>query len=341
MKFPLFVEILSHYGDVKARHCLHQLPIRIGRGYDNDVILDDPHAAAQHAQIELNQLDELIISDLGSHNGISLGNQNADYFVLDAEQQYRLGRTWLRVRSQDYAVAPELIDSTNHRWEGWLPAAVGAALLVITGLLSTWLSDLNQSSLSKYLLDLVSLLGLALGWSGIWALFGRLFTGHARFGRHLFIVGCGAAALELWSHLSGISAYALSWETLARFNNHPLIYIGATIIYFQLLTSGAKHPTRLKLYLAALALFASGVTMTKDYQASNHLSKQLYMGEIYPPVVRLSSPKPLADFMAEVAELKAQLDQERKENSDKESDVNTKTQEKKKAKQEPEIEANE
>ena len=325
MKLPLFVEIVSHDGDVKARHCLHQLPIRIGRGYDNDVILNDPHTAAQHAQIELNQLDELIISDLGSHNGISLGNQNADFFVLDAEQQYRLGRTWLRVRSQDYAVAPELIDSTNHRWEGWLPAAVGALLLIITGLLSTWLSDLNQSSPSKYLLDLVSLVGLALGWSGVWALFGRILTGHARFGRHLFIVGCGAAVLELWSHLSGILAYALSWETLARFNNHPLIYIGAAIIYFQLITSGAKQPTRLKLYLAALALFASGVTMVKHYQASNHLSDQLYMGEIYPPLVRLSNPKTLTEFMAEVEELKARVDQERKENSDKDKTNPTKS----------------
>jgi len=319
MSHSIFVEQLTPDGEVLHRSKVTHLPITIGRAYDNDIILDDPHTAAHHAQIELNQLDELIIADLGSYNGITYANTRENFFVVGGDNIYRLGHTRLRIRTADYKVAAEVTDLTNHRWEGLLPALTGLALLLITGLMSTWLADLNQGTLSKYLLELVSVLGFAIGWSGIWALFGKLFTGHARFGRHLFIASAGLAFLELWEHLSGLVAYALSWEALLTFSVHPLIFICAIVLYFHFLTAGNKRPHRLKIYLAAIAILGSVITMTKEYQASNHLSDELYMSRIYPPAVRISRDHSLEEFMADMQSLKEKVDDERKENPDKDS----------------------
>lgn len=317
MSHSIFVEQLTPDGEVLQRSKLTHLPIRIGRAYDNDIILDDPHTAAHHAQIELNQLDELIIADLGSHNGITHANTREHFFVVDGDKTYRLGHTRLRIRTAHYTVAAEVSDLTNHRWEGLLPATVGLLLLLVTGLLSTWLADLNQDTLSKYLLQLVSVFGFAIGWSGIWALFGKLFTGHARFGRHLFIASAGLTLLELWEHLSGIVAYAFSWEALQTFNTHPIIYICVVVLYFHFLTAGNKNPHRLKMYLAAVALLGSAITMTKEYQTSNHLSDELYMSRIYPPALRISSDHSLAEFMTDMENLKDKVDAARKDNSEK------------------------
>mgnify|MGYP003145309218 CR=1 FL=1 len=319
MSHSIFVEQLTPDGEVLHRSKVTHLPITIGRAYDNDIILDDPHTAAHHAQIELNQLDELIITDLGSHNGITLTNTRENFFVVDGDKVYRLGHTRLRIRTADYQVAAEVTDLTNHQWEGLLPALTGLVLLLITGLTSTWLADLNQGTLSKYLLELVSVFGFAIGWSGVWALFGKLFTGHARFGRHLFIASAGLAFLELWEHVSGLLAYALSWEFLTLFNSHPLIVICATVLYFHMRTAGNKRPGRLKLILIALVLLGSTITMTKKYQASNHLSDELYMSHIYPPSVRLSRDHSLEEFMADMQSLKKQVDDERKEKPEKEN----------------------
>ncbi|WP_062061589.1 FHA domain-containing protein [Cellvibrio sp. OA-2007] len=322
MSHSIFVEQLTPDGEVLHRSKVTHIPITIGRAYDNDIILDDPHTAAHHAQIELNQLDELIIADLGSHNGITLTNSRTNtrenFFVVDGDKVYRLGHTHLRVRTADYQVAAEVTDLTNHQWEGLLPALTGLVLLLVSGLMSTWLADLNQGTLSKYLLELVSVFGFAIGWSGVWALFGKLFTGHARFGRHLFIASAGLAFLELWEHVSGLLAYALSWEFLTRFNSHPLIVICATVLYFHMRTAGNKRPGRLKLILIALVLLGSTITMTKKYQASNHLSDELYMSHIYPPAVRLSRDHSLEEFMADMQSLKKQVDDERKEKPEKE-----------------------
>ncbi len=315
---PIFVEILTPDGDVKHRYRFSDLPIRIGRAYDNDIILDDPHTAAHHAQIEYNQLDELIISDCGSLSGITQANHREDFFVVNGDHDYRLGRTLLRIRHKDYPVAPELTDTTNHYWEGWRPALTGIFILTCIGVLTTRLSDINESTLSKYLLELVSVIGFVACWSGVWALFSKLFSGQARFGRHVWIASCGLVSLELWDLLSGMTAFAFSWETLATFSNHPPIFIGALVLYFHLQTTGNKHLGRLKIILAVLAVMGSTITMTKQYQATNHLASQLYMSELYPPVLRISRDKTLDEFMSDINSLKPIVDDARKKDSDKE-----------------------
>ena len=319
MSHAIFVEQLTPDGEVIHRTKVNHLPIRIGRAYDNDIILDDPHTAAHHAQIETNQLDELILCDLDSRNGITQTNLRESFFVIHGDHIYRLGHTRMRIRTADYQVAAEVTDDTNHHWEGVLPAIAGLVLLLISGLLSTWMADLQQETLSKYLLELVSVLGFTIGWSGVWALFGKLFTGHARFGRHLFIAGAGLAVLELWEHLSGLLAYAFNWAPLLTFSAHPIIYICAAVLYFHFLTVGNKRPGRLKIYLTALAALGSVITMTKAYQASNHLTGDLYMSRIYPPAVRISPDHTLDYFIANMESLQVKVDKERKESPNKDN----------------------
>lgn len=321
MSRTLFVEHLTPDGEVITRTRCTQLPIRIGRAYDNDIILDDQHIAAHHALIELNQLDELVLSDPGSQNGISLGKQRSDYFVVNGDAVYRMGHTHLRIRTADYVVAPEVSDSTNYHWEGWLPAVLGGTLLVCVALLDAWLRDLQQGSLSKYLLELVGTFGFALGWAGVWALFSKLFNGHARFGRHLFIVCAGLSIVELWSFFSGGIAYAFSWEWLARFTNQPVILIFAVVLYFHLLTAGNKRPTRLRAYLAGLAILAIGINMAKEYQASNYLSDELYLSKLYPPALRVTDDVSIETFTANIESLKAKVDSQRKEKPQKDKNL--------------------
>lgn len=321
MSHIVFVERLTPDGEVIDRTRCTQLPIRIGRAYDNDIILDDQHTAAHHALIELNQLDELVITDLESQNGISLGKQRSEYFVVNGDATYRLGHTRLRIRTADYVVAAEVSDSTNYHWEGWLPAVLGGSLLVFVALLDTWLRDLQQGTVSKYLLELVGTFGFALGWAGVWALFSKLFNGHARFGRHLFIVCAGLAMVEFWGFSSGAIAYAFSWEWLARFTNQPIILMFAVVLYFHLLTAGTKHPTRLRTYLAALALVAMGINMAKEYQTSNYLSDELYLSKLYPPALRLTDDVSVETFTANIESLKVKVDGERKQKPQKDKNL--------------------
>lgn len=311
MTHPVFIEILNPDGSVKNRHRCDNLPIKIGRAYNNDIILDDPHTAAHHALIERNQLDELVISDQGSINGISLNHQQEPYFVVDSNNTYRLGRTRIRVRTADYVVTPEQTDETNHHWEGWLPALVAILIISVITLFTTWVSDLNERNLSDYLQEIISMLLVALAWSGIWALLGRLFTGHPRFGRQLFITSCTLLAFEFWSWISGTIAYAFSWEPLVTFSSHPTVFIVTFALYFNLTTAGHKRPERLKSYLLALAIFSSAIILTSKYQSSKHFADELYMSNLYPPSLRMSKDQTPEEFMEDMGSLQEKVDKQR------------------------------
>ena len=47
----IWVEILSRHRDIAARFRFPGPEVRIGRGYDNDVIVDDPYVAARHLRV--------------------------------------------------------------------------------------------------------------------------------------------------------------------------------------------------------------------------------------------------------------------------------------------------
>jgi hypothetical protein len=67
----IWVEILSRHRDVAARVRVMGDEASIGRGYDNDVIVDDPYVAAHHLRVFRDAAGKLIAQDLGSANGTS------------------------------------------------------------------------------------------------------------------------------------------------------------------------------------------------------------------------------------------------------------------------------
>ena len=128
MSAPYFIETLARNGDVLHRHKVDALPIRLGRGYDNDFILDDAFAAPRHAVIEADAAGGIVLRDLGSKNGVIHRGKRHATLPLTGETVIRIGHTNLRVRASGYEVEPELLDRTRHGWEGALPGLVGLLL---------------------------------------------------------------------------------------------------------------------------------------------------------------------------------------------------------------------
>ena len=117
------------------------LPLRVGRAYDNDFILDDEYAAAHHAVIEPGPDGALVMRDLGTRNGLNHGRKRVQQLTLDGDTVVRMGHTSLRVRAADFPVPAELRDRTMHGWEGLLPGTVGVLLAGLVALFVTWLLD--------------------------------------------------------------------------------------------------------------------------------------------------------------------------------------------------------
>jgi len=311
MSAPYFIEMLARNGDVLHRHQVDALPIRLGRGYDNDFILDDAFAAPRHAIIEADEHGKLVLRDLGTKNGVIHRGKRHASLVLTGDTVVRIGHTNLRVRAADFDVEPELIDRTRHGWEGVVPGLVGMLLVGIFAIFTVWLNDTQSFQLARYLQALAFGIGGSLIWGGAWAFANRLFGRHARLGRHLFIVGCALAAITLHRVGSSIAAYAFSLEALTRYSSHLTILIVAGMLFYHLDTVKPHNTRRFATTCLILALLGSSLTLLSNEQRTGRLADSPYMSVILQPSMRVSPDHGIDEFMGDVKGLKTQLDVER------------------------------
>src|SRR5688572_30087181 len=140
----LIMEVLDgRGGSVRSRIRLDALPVRIGRGLDNDLILDDPYVDAQHAQITFGMSGDVIVEDLASTNGVALGRGRERVTSLSVlpGMELRIGRTVLRFRDSAEPVAPTLLDAprVTRRGPAWLAKPGPQLALVVAVLASMWM----------------------------------------------------------------------------------------------------------------------------------------------------------------------------------------------------------
>lgn len=311
MNAPYFVETLARNGDVLHRHQVGALPIRIGRGYDNDYIVDDAHCAPRHAIVEQNGDGALVLRDLGSKNGVVHRGKRTPSVVLGGDTVVRLGHTSLRVRPADFPVAPEQLDRTRHGWEGGVPGLAGMLLVGLTALFTVWLNDTQPFQLIRYLQALAYGAGAALVWCGAWAFANRLFGRHARLGRHLFIFGCGVAAVTVFKLLSSLLAYSFSFEFITRYGAHVAVAIAAVMLFYHLVTVKPNSRRRFAIVCVLLGVLGSGLTLIGNEQRLGRLGDELYMSVILPPGTRVARDHTVDEFMGDVGAMRAALDSER------------------------------
>lgn len=325
MSLFYFVEILNYHGDVQSRHKFASLPIRIGRGYNNDIIVDDEKIAAEHALIELNENGILSLRDLGSRNGIKIKGKRHTQPHINGDTVAWLGQTPIRVRDSNYNVRAEIDDSTRSHLQGWPLLAIAILILCGLALTETWLNDINKSNASDYILGLFPWLVTGAIWAGIWALANRVFGGAANFNRHLFILSCGLLSAQIAEYLYTVSGFSFSWETPALYKGHVAIAIACTTIYYHLRLITRKY-TLIKYLCLGAAMAISGLKLLHNYQTTNKLADELYMSETLPPSMRASRNHSLSEFDKAIQRLKKEIDTERekaqKEKAQKEKDGN-------------------
>ena len=191
----LIVELLGAQGEVRFRCALGDDPLTIGRGLDNDVVLDDPYADVRHARVVRGEDGAPVLEDLGSVNALAgPDGARASRIVLGRDVEVRVGRTRLRFRDADAPLPPALPDQPAERlripiwltrpW-GQLAVCAGAALLAAW---DAWADSYRGSGASAGFQAALGVAVLLFAWAGIWAAVGRVAVHRARFLAHVALV---------------------------------------------------------------------------------------------------------------------------------------------------------
>ena len=310
----IWVEILGRHREVVARHRCDGAEVRIGRGYDNDVVVDDPYVAPRHLRVFRGDDGTLVAEDLGSASGLRVEDGRAQPRVtVDGDHPLRIGRTLLRIREMDHAVAPERIALPVARV--WPLAIALAAAVIALELFSSWLNQTAESKMSRQALVIVAIVAVVLVWTTGWAILNRIFAGHARFERHLVIALTALLVFSIVAELVDMTAFALSWRLLADFS-----YIGGWMLFAALCFAHLREigPARLKLKATIVfglgaAAIATQTLSQYQYETGPWVSRQTYLRKLYPPFIRLVAPQDDAAYFAGAQRLQADLERARKE----------------------------
>jgi hypothetical protein len=309
----IWVEILSRQREVTARFRIGGPEAHIGRGYDNDVIVDDPYVAARHLRVFHDEAGQLIAEDLDSTNGsfVDGSSSRVARIVVDGVDPIRIGQTYLRVRGSGHAVEPERVAPLERRIAPVAAVAtLGAALLGLSAL-QVWLAQTSELRASSYLTPLLSVAAAVFTWAGIWALMSRIFSGRSRFLRNLLVTLSGVLVFSLYYEFARVSAFALNWATASTYQYVATWLILAVVCFLHLREVG---PTRLKLkgaFVTALLITAIAVHTMQRSEAFSDYGRQYTTHQLMPPALRAIPFRDQNAFFGEIAGLKAKLDSDR------------------------------
>ena len=244
------LEVLDRDGTVRHAVPVQAWPLTVGRALDGDVVLADPHVAAQHFSIEADaQGLALVVGDTG--NGVQAGTKHVhrgERAVLAPQAdalEFTAGRTRLRLRLPEHALAPELpLAPGTPLLRRAAPALVAAGALMLGLLFNTYLvTDPGDLGRALGTMVLATVAGAAV-WCGAWALLSKTFTHQARFGWHLRVFLFSSIATLAASTLPSLLAFMFSWPAFSDFAFVGVYCVGAAALYFHLL---AVEPARFRL----------------------------------------------------------------------------------------------
>jgi FHA domain len=309
----IWIEILSRHRDIAARFRIIGPEARIGRGYDNDVIVDDPYVAAQHLRVFRDESGQLVAEDMGSANGTFLdgGKHRLTRIVVDGRHPIRVGQTFLRIRETGHAVERERLARPERPILPIAVAAVlGVAILAITAL-NIWLTQTSEPKALSYLAPLLVTIASVLAWVGVWALLSRIFSGRSHFLRNLLIALAGFLGSLLYMQFAQFSAFALTWSTAVTYGYVAVWSILAAVCFFHLREIGRSRLVLKGALVTTLLAGAIAVQTLQQSEAFSDSGRQITSRRLMPPALRIAPLRDQDAFFDEIGKLKTRLDGDR------------------------------
>lgn len=312
----IFLEVLE--GDaVHARHRLERFPTSVGRGYSNDVILDDPKVSAEHLRIERREDGALVLRDVGSHNGTFRVEPWAPLAELELTPDTRVavGDTVLRFRARNHPVEDTVVASAPSAPRPRVfeqPRTFALALVALVGasILEAYLTNYGRTDWGALTVAVVVPLGLIFVWAGGWAVASRIARRQFHYRTHAAI-----STLVLLGSLLVPPLLTLVGFSLALGGGLPgfqfLAFLGLMGwgLYWHLRYVTRWEPARLMRVLAVVTLVFGVLSRAGDLLGNESFSEELdFPRTLLPPAFRLARAQPVEDFFEDTADLQEQVD---------------------------------
>jgi hypothetical protein len=312
----IFLEVLE--GDaVHTRHRLERFPVTVGRGYGNDVILDDPKVSTSHLRIERTEDGKLVLRDVGSRNGTFRVEPWARLaeLVLTDDARVAAGDTVLRFRSRAHAVEDTLVAEVPVAPRGRLfelPFAFPAmlAVTVVASILHEYLTNYQKTDWGSLALSVFVPVFTAFVWTGIWSVASKVARRQFYFGAHGTIGSLSLLGVIIIPAVLMVLTYSLSLGKWVRWL-YLVGYLGwmGFILFWHLRYVSRAKPRRLATVLGVILVCFGALTQADSLLGEEDFTSSLEIERtLLPPAFQVAPSKSVESFFEDTENLQKKVD---------------------------------
>jgi hypothetical protein len=181
----IIIEEISRGHKLICRHKLNKSSIHIGRGYQNDVILPDPHISPKHLSLAFNG-EHWLIEDKNSLNGSYSedGKTTIEQHIVNSGDTFSIGKSLIRIIYTDHPIEETVRLSTFENLINIMrhPAVLAFSILLFA-IVSGYIFYLNkptETTFTQFLLPVIGVSLLFATWPTSVALVSHLTKHEAR-----------------------------------------------------------------------------------------------------------------------------------------------------------------
>lgn len=217
----LIIEVINRLGHSTERFKIDELPIRIGRAYNNDIILSDPHVSPEHLFIRDGD-EQWQVEDCGSLNGVQIKHHSnhSDAMTIHSGDDVIIGRTRLRFYSPWHPIPETHVMPTGE----YIEKLIGRPIVALSLFLLTMIVLIVNSKLltsttvatEKLIASALPVMVSVLAWAGIWAFAGRVMRHRTHFLTHFSITTLFAISLVILNNMGEYIAFITNSALASR-----------------------------------------------------------------------------------------------------------------------------
>ncbi len=303
-------------------HRADSFPFRIGRAYDNDLIIADETVSAHHLELHANE-DGFQVKSISDENGTWIGKQKLsegqdEVHDLSVPTTINIGRTHLDLHAAHSQVEPTLIIARSSRLSEiastiWLALSLTLAYMLVTFYFSYQQFSLNNDW-TEILVNRLLYFAVPIAIATVMSFISRVFLHSWRYLLQLSIASFACLVFILSEELNSVISYFFTSQTVADFL--ILIFSGiffAWILAWQMRAISTTSVKRAAFVGIGVAWTVLGIRTVQDIVDTPDFSTQPTMHNLVQRYdIRLSpSEESVPEFISKVAEdLEAGLAQE-------------------------------
>ncbi len=319
----LIIQTLSRSGKVRNQQKVQGDKIKIGRAYDNQLILEDIHVSEHHALVSQNEAGDIQIEDLNSLNHLYTDDKrqiNSAHPVQSGDEFY-LGKLRIKILYLNHPVA-ETIALTKSEETAELFSCkrfntiIFALFIALYGL-SEYLSFFGEFKLKQLFVPVLSLIFALAIWPVFWSLLSRFFKHEARFWAHGATLIMTLFSLKALTLLTQLIAYNFDSGLATGINVAAGFIIVFACLRFSLYLFNQKSDKR-QLWLGfSLTCFIFTLVSLNYYVKHRDFSPSpTYSSVILPSQFLFKNSKDINSFVESNRSLYQQAQEESAESSD-------------------------